>query len=67
MLAHLHDIGVDIKSTPNPCDYFSVGMPLDTIMRYGMHVGGPEGVKFLLKHGANPRPNGRGEIDAFGE
>ncbi|KAG6988920.1 hypothetical protein G7Y79_00068g096190 [Physcia stellaris] len=67
MLEYLLDLGCDIESLADPCDQFSVGTPLESVIRHGLRHDSLAIAKFLLEKGADPRPSGRRGIDVYDE
>lgn len=73
MLKYLLSLGADINGLADPCDQFSVGTPLESLIRHdilgiqGRRGDAFEQMKFLLASGANPRPDGRRGIDVLNE
>lgn len=67
MLEYLLDLGFDIESLADPCDQFSFGTPLESVIRHGFSYDSLAIAKFLLEKGADPRPSGHRGIDAYDE
>ena len=65
MLKHLLSLGVDVNGAANPYDQFSVGTPLESVIRRGLRGDSVAIVQFLLENGADPHPGGRPGIDVF--
>ena len=66
-LLSLSNDGIDINGLADPCDQFSVGTPLESVIRHGVRSDSVAIARFLLENGADPRPGGRPGIDAFDE
>ena len=59
--------GIDINGLADPRDPFSVGTPLESVIRHGLRSGSVAIARFLLENGADPHPDGRPGIDVFDE
>ena len=59
--------GTDINGLADPCDPFSVGTPLESVIRHGLRSDSVAIARFLLENGADPHPDGRPGIDVFDE
>ncbi|KAL8788504.1 MAG: hypothetical protein Q9195_007281 [Heterodermia aff. obscurata] len=57
--------GIDINGLPDQCDPFSVGTPLESVIRHGVRSDSVAIARFLLDNGADPHPDGRPGIDVF--
>lgn len=71
MLRYLLDLpsgnGIDINGLADQCDPFSVGTPLESVIRHGVRSDSVAIARFLLENGADPHPDGRPGIDVFDE
>ena len=71
MLRHLLDLpsenSIDINGLADQRDPFSVGTPLESVIRHGMRSDSVAIARFLLANGADPHPDGRPGIDVFDE
>ena len=71
MLRYLLDLpsisGLDINCLADQRDPFSVGTPLESVIRHGVRNDSVAIARFLLENGADPHPDGRPGIDVFGE
>ena len=57
--------GTDINGLADAHDPFSVGTPLESVIRHGLRSDSVTIARFLLENGADPHPDGRPGIDVF--
>ena len=71
MLRYLLDLpsadGIDIDGLADQSDPFSLGTPLESVIRHGVRSDSVAIASFLLENGADPYPDGRPGIDVFDE
>ena len=71
MLRYLLDLpsgsGININGLADQYDPFSVGTPLESVIRHGVRSDSVAIARFLLENGADPHPDGRPGIDVFDE